>query len=295
MSSAAQQRLRNKLNQSKGLTPLRTSAKRDGKQKLDTIYEHEEYKINNDEEKILHVDTTSNVSYYNSPPIFKVITRKNESLNIDMSGYDFSSSCRVARIKYMVEEKVKSFENYSEDKIKLTLDSIYVTIHPLWIDQHLQSLCIIEESKETPLLTNQHVVRSKIVNSKALTFLNHNIIIIDEKVSYSQMMVDFLGLCWLKDYEEIYGIVDIGRDVIVSLEGWKYYMSMYIGLEFYVLFTNHPFMKPYVEKFKTTVNNLSVLSKEYNEIKYPTREQKNQIREYLYMYPFWSSYSKSLN
>jgi hypothetical protein len=270
MSSAAQQRLRNKLNQRK--------------QKLDTIYEHEEYKINNDEEKILHVDTTSNVSYYNSPPIFKVITRKNESLNIDMSGYDFSSSCRVARIKYMVEEKVKSFENYPEDKIKLTLDSIYVTIHPLWIDQHLQSLCIIEESNI-----------SKIVNSKALTFLNHNIIIIDEKVSYSQMMVDFLGLCWLKDYEEIYGIVDIGRDVIVSLEGWKYYMSMYIGLEFYVLFTNHPFMKPYVEKFKTTVNNLSVLSKEYNEIKYPTREQKNQIREYLYMYPFWSSYSKSLN
>lgn len=267
---SARERLKNKLLEKQ-------------KQKLPTIYEEEKTpstSLDFDENRhIMHYNLQTKTVTVQKRPMFKMVLHQNRKFDCDMENHIMMNAYRLNKISDMIDEKVNEMYTFDKDKIFSVLDKIYVAVHPLWIDQAIESLTLIENCDNRDL-----------IGARVCKLENHRIFIIDKKVTYTQMMVDYLGLCWIRDFNETYKVKDIGRDIIVSMESWRFFTAICIGIEFFHLFTKDPFLEDYVKEHKTSLDNMIVITKEFGQQFYPTDIEKNQIREYIETIGYWSYY-----
>jgi hypothetical protein len=205
---------------------------------------------------------------------FVLILRQHPSIqNIHNEDIDMVHCERFLQLERISEKFVQDMKGFSKEQVEAGLSQINLALDAQWVDKHIESLCEVEESDIHAL-----------VNSKIAKFQNHHIILRDVTVNAEQLRIEFLGLCWLQKY----GKDDIGRDVIVSVDSWRYYMHLYIGMEFFNVFSAEESLLEYIKEI--TINNVNVISREYGTIKYPTDAELMMVRDYIDAYPFWSSY-----
>ena len=79
-------------------------------------------------------------------------------------------------------------------------------------------------------------------------------------------------------------------DAIVSLQGWKYFLCMQIGIEFYEAIKNNKTMYNLYSKYDKpfTLEDIHVVSKEFGLILFPLQETIKKIPEYIEHFSFWS-------
>ena len=234
-----------------------------------------------EEEKTLHFDETEAIKEIDHEissvvesisPVFRFIMHKNELINPDMGEVAVIDAYRLVKMEQMVEDKLKTldFNNIAEH-----LECIYIAVADLWCQHHVDNLTVIEDYPR---------------GCKLSIIGNHNVYILNKKVSHAQLIVEYMGLMWFQNYEKLYGVEDIGRDLIVSLDAYKCYISMIIGEEFYNMYSTHPAIREYAEAYNTSIKNLVVISQHYGNLFYPNEKELKSFTQYLQPYAFWSQF-----
>ena len=212
-------------------------------------------------------------------PMFKLIIHKNKNLDYETNEpLDVINSHRLNYIHNMIEKQSKMVQNMSQKELENHKREIVVAIHDAWIDSYIENMCSIEISD-----------RLEMIGTKFVKFFQHNIIVVDKPVHPNQIQVDYFGLCWLYHFEKNIA-PGASMDAIVSLQGWKYYLCMQIGLEFYEAIKNNKVMYNLYSKYDTpfTLEDIHVVSKEFGLILYPLQETLKKIADYIEYYSFWS-------
>ena len=230
--------------------------------------------------------TIQKINKQQSKPTFKLIIHKNKNLDYKTNEYlDVINAHRLNYIHNMIEKQAKIVQTMSQKELESRKREIVVAIHDAWIDSYIENMCIIEISDRLEMIGTQFV-----------KFFQHNIIVVDKPVHQSQIQIDYFGLCWIYHFEKI--IVPnstcnvdpgTGIDIIVSLQGWKYYLCMQIGIEFYEAIKNNKTMYNLYSKYDTpfTLEDIHIVSKEFGIVLYPLQDTIKKIPEYIEHYPFW--------
>ncbi len=222
-----------------------------------------------------------------SKPTFKLIIHKNKNFDYETNeALDIVNSHRLNYIKNMIEKQAKIVETMSQKELESRKREIVVCIHDAWIDKYIENICFIEISD-----------RIELINSRFVKFFNHTIVIIDKPVNQTQIQMDFFGLCWIYHFET--NIVPNssntiepgeGMNAIVSLQGWKYFLCMQIGIEFYEAIKNNKTMYNLYSKYDIpfTLEDIHVVSKEFGLILYPLQETIRKTPEHIEYFSYWS-------
>lgn len=220
-------------------------------------------------------------------PKFKLIIHKNKNLDYETNeSLDIINKHRLNYIQNLIEKQAKIVETMSQKELESRKREIVVAIHDAWIDTYIKNICYIEVSD-----------RPEMIDSRFVKFFNHNIIIVDKPVDQHQIQIDYFGLCWIYNFEK--NIVanssnniepGDGMDAIVSLQGWKYFLCMQIGIEFYEAIKNNKTMYDLYTKYEKpfTLEDIHVISKEFGLILYPLQETINKTPEYIEHFGYWS-------
>jgi hypothetical protein len=183
---------------------------------------------------------------------------------------------RLLSIEKIVEQYVHQMKTMTVESIKQGLKQINLAIDPLWLDNHLNNLPDMSYFHEQPIFNGGTMI--KIHNH--LVFAYNKL-----KSTKQQIYTEFMGLLWLDKYAT--DEMDVGRGVAIHIDSYKLYMSMMIGLEFFHIFREHEFFKPYVQNMD--VNFLTVFSKEFGSIKLPSEDRISSFGAYVEAYPFWGT------
>ena len=183
---------------------------------------------------------------------------------------------RLLSIEKIVERYVQQMKQMTVESIKQGLKQINLAIDQLWLTNHLEYLPDLSFSNESPVLNG----------AKMIKVHNHLVFAYTKLPSTKQQIyTEFMGLLWLDKFAT--DEMDVGRGVVLHLDSYKLYMSMMIGLEFFHIFREHEFFKPYVTHMN--VDYLTVYSTEFGGIKLPSEEKINSFGQYVELYPFWST------
>jgi hypothetical protein len=212
-------------------------------------------------------------------PKFKLVIHKNKNLDYETNEpLDIINSHRLNYIQNMIEKQAKMVETMSQKELESRKREIVVAIHDAWVNSYIENVCIIDISD-----------RPELIDSRFVKFFNHNIIIVDKPVDSNQIQIDYFGLCWLYHFEKNIA-PGAAMDAIVSLQGWKYFLCMQIGIEFYEAIKNNKTMYNLYSKYDTpfTLEDIHVVSKEFGLILFPLQETIKKIPEYIEHFSFWS-------
>jgi hypothetical protein len=232
----------------------------------------------------LNVYKSINAQSEKNKDTFKLVIHKNKNLDYEINEQlDIINAHRLNYIKNMIEKQAKLVEAMTPKELESRKREILVAIHDAWIDSYIENMCVIEISD-----------RPEMIGARFVKLFQHNIIVINKPVKELQIQIEFLGLCWLHHFEKNIKS-GASMDAIVSLQGWKCYLCMQIGIEFYEaiklnktmynLYTNNSY---YVEDKPFTLEDIHVVSKEFGLLLYPLQETLRKIPEYIEYYPFWS-------
>ncbi len=265
---SVKERLRKKLEQKKHVEPL--------KDKTNTM----------PLEAFVAYDQRKQMVVMHEVPQFKFIERGKGKIDpVHLRQRASIDAYLVERIKAQVEEKIELMKGFPPAEILKTAFNIYVATNAKWMRYHLDSLPMIENSA-LPELRGAHIT----------SLHNHTIYIINDDSTCVQSVIDFMGLCWLRDFKLHTGVEDIGRDIIVSLNGYLCFFAVQISFIFQAFFVSHELVHPLLEGIaKPNTEHVTTYVEEFDEIRYPSLMEQRITKEYLTLFPTWSHYKQWLD
>lgn len=230
---------------------------------------------------------------------FKIVGRKHPDLNFGLNLNLLQTNAhRYAYIKKCIEKQAETIKAMPIEQKQNRKREVVVVIHDAWVNQYMNQLYVLSSSV------------------KCVTFFNHTVCCVDKKPSPEQLHIDYYGLCWLYYFEtticgqkdidiinELHHSKDIKHsyeqglnfpkanlDIIVSLESWKYFLCMLIGLEFYHCIRKYNYMHSLYSDQDNPFSeyDIHVMSKEYGIILFPLKETLETVQnEHIKQFPNW--------
>lgn len=167
---------------------------------------------------------------------------------------------RQLYIEKLIAKQVDEVKAMTEEKRKARKREMIVAVHDAWLDKFMES-CGTVSFTDKGCFTGATLVN----------FLTHTVWVLPRKstiIDNNRMKTDFFGLCWLYNFQT--KTRDIGRDIIVSYDGWRYFLCMLIGIEFYALIKSNEYMREYIPDFN--IADIIVVHHDYNYIWWPQTE-----------------------
>lgn len=187
-------------------------------------------------------------------------------------------------IKDHVKERIKEMSGFPAEEFQKTAYQIYVNISAQWLKYHLDSLPHISMS-----------AIKQLQNAKITTLGNHTLFICEEKTTRAQTMIDFIGLCWLRDFQKRFGVQDIGRDIIVGSSGYLWFFAMELCFQFQKQFLSQPEVSQHLKEMAPpTEEHAIALVEGYEELKYPSMQEQNIMTNYLTCFATWKHYYEAM-
>ena len=186
---------------------------------------------------------------------------------------DIELAYRTLKVEQMITQSIIKMKTIDETILIEQLKGIRLAIHPQWIHDHLKCLPRLEWNNITHYL----------YGSMLATLCQHVIVVLDQKCSKEQELVEFYGLCWMG----VFANEDDPKVIIVHKNSYMKYMSLHTGILFYKLLIQEDFIQKYTHLFDES--SLSVLTNQFGVINIPTQSDLHRFpQKYLYMYPYWS-------
>jgi hypothetical protein len=202
-----------------------------------------------------------------------IMNQCNKILHYNFDVLNNLNNHRIEYIKGLIDQQSKMIETQTKDETNNNKDVI-VAIHPKWISQYINCMPVIEESDKKYL-----------IDVRVSNYFNHRIFVLESDASPEKMNIEYICLCWLREFN-LTICEDIGRDIIISSNTFRYFLSMLIGLDFHNLLLKNKTMMDYYPDYN--IRTITVLNKEFGKIKYPSKEDFANIKEYIDHYAFWS-------
>ena len=261
----AKQRLLQKLQQKKGLA---------------TIKEEEEEKMPEvPDGTVMMYDEKNHVITLELAPRVLFIMNKNPHITVNLDPILWVKYYRKEKIEAMVEAQVRHMEGMTDFQILTSLNRICVVITREYIDQHMLNLMEIDYCED-----------EEMQGCRIDSLNQHNVYILKQKVSNTHTIIEYIGLCWFKDYDVDFEVKDEGRDIIVHEQAYRCFLSMLIGIEFLETYIQHPKVEKYANIVGIGMRNLFVTIQEYGQLIYPNIVEKKKFPDYLESYAYWSQY-----
>jgi hypothetical protein len=211
-----------------------------------------------------------------------LMQEKNECINYKQR--DSVNSYMKGIISQHVDIKIQEMQGFPLEEFQKTAFKIYVNINSQWLKYHLDSLPRIELSQI-----------KKMQGARVTTLGQHTLFIHETEVDRAQCMIDFIGLCWLRDFDKNFGVKDIGRDVIVSSSGYLCFFAMELTFIYQKAFIHHPQVKCHLQDMKLpTEEHAIALIDGVDELKYASNfEQQIIPTHYVQPYATWKHFHEA--
>jgi hypothetical protein len=209
------------------------------------------------------------------PIYFEFVMRKR--VKYDMGNYKKAlllTEMRRSQAAIGIDAKIKELDE--EKRISFIKEMVYSVPISL-VDIFYDSLPLLEECPNP-------YYKDLFAWSKVYVHMNHTIVILDRPSSASQIEIEYIGLLWAAKY----AMLDEGRDIIVSRDGFRCFCCMMIGMEMYDILKKHPLMKDHQQLF--SYQNLTIMTKEFGNLFIPSQNKVDNMLEYVRCVPWWQYY-----
>jgi hypothetical protein len=215
---------------------------------------------------------------------FKIVGRKHPDLHFGLNLTLFQTNThRYTYIKKLIQKQAETLKDITQEELNKRKREVIVVVHDAWINQYMDNIYNLTSSV------------------KLLTFFHHTICLVDKTPTNGQLLIDFYGLCWLywfetgmfgksedidlintmhhaKNLKECYEkglqFEKANLDIIVTIESWKYFLCMLIGIEFYHIIRKNEFMYGLYHKQTDpfSIYDIHVFSKDFGLILFPLKD-----------------------
>ena len=188
---------------------------------------------------------------------------------------DLDIAYRTLVLEQIIHQSMTRFHLLSEEEKQVQLSGIRLVISPQWLVDHWHNLPIVSNIDITSRLTMLH-------NSRFTLLGPHYVFIIDKKCTLEQMNLEYQGLCWVE--KDLYEHPD-PFCIIVHKVSYIKYICMHYGIYFYTMLKEQEEVKDYIHELES--RQLIVMSKEFNDIILPNKQQLAQVPSQTFMIAYW--------